>query len=87
MERRLGSAFVGLASAAAGVALFSYGALFVMDWVIVLGIVLAAGGAFMAVGSAIRAQRRAAVSVVAAIAVLPLAFVIWMLWRLAHETT
>jgi VIT1/CCC1 family predicted Fe2+/Mn2+ transporter len=67
MERRLGSAFLGLFSAAVGAALFVYGVLFVKDSVGFLGVALTVGGMAVAVVSAIRARRRMAASIVAAI--------------------
>jgi len=87
VERRLGPAFLGLVAASVGAALFLYGVLFVENPVAYLGIALAAAGALATVAAAIRARRRTAPGIMAAIAVVPLAFVVWVLWKLAHETT
>jgi hypothetical protein len=59
----------------------------VNDPVALLGVAMTVGGAIVGIASAGRSRGRIAAGLLVAVAVLPLGFVVWLLWQLAHEAT
>ena len=83
---RIGLALLGSMLGLVGASSFTYGVLFVEDPLIAVGIGSIVGGILVGLDAATRPWSRAATLIVAAVMLLPLAFVVWVLWTLAHQT-
>jgi hypothetical protein len=86
-NRRIGLALLGSMLGLVGTCAFTYGVLFVEDPLIAVGIGSIVGGILVGLNAATRPWSRAATLTVAVVMTLPLAFVAWVLWTLAHEST
>jgi hypothetical protein len=85
--RRIGLALLGSMLGLVGACAFTYGVLFVQDPLIAVGIGSIVGGILVGLDAATRPWSRVATLTVAVIMTVPLAFVVWVLWTLAHEST
>src|SRR5262249_6815711 len=86
-SRRLALTLLASTLAVVGAGLFFQGVMFVEDPLIAVGIGLIVGGILVAFQAATRPWTRATMVCVVVVTTLPLAFVVWVLWKLAHETT
>jgi hypothetical protein len=86
-NRRIALAFLACTLAVVGTGVFTYGVVFVEDPLIAVGIGLILGGILVAIEAATQPWPRATMSAVAVATMLPLAFVVWVIWKLAHQTT
>jgi hypothetical protein len=86
-RRRLAFTFFAATLAVVGTALFAYGVMFVEDPLIGVGIGLIIGGVLFALGAATQPWPRAPMAIVVLVMLLPCAFVVWVIWTLAHQST